>query len=273
MDSFDIHLSQHEISDFLEQIKIKNTEPCYDLLKNIVKNFIQYVPFQNISMLSEPRVRPSPSKIKSDMLSGLGGLCTVRNPFLYCLLKSMNFEVKFVSSTMNEDDCHISLIVDLDDPYWVDVGNGYPYFEPIKLGDESVVDNWFFSYKLREENNRFYVEHYSTSREQWVINHYFVNESVPYSKFDRMHLMHYTIPGWGPFLVGLRVNRFWESGGIILRDDTATTPDGKFIVDDIEKIHSLLGKWFEPEFLAKIDLEKAIKNLKINKEEMLENEN
>ena len=43
-----------------------------------------------------------------------------------------------------------------------------------------------------------------------------------------MHDLHYNVENYGPFLTGLRANRWWENGGIILRDN---------IVNDLEKTY------------------------------------
>ena len=146
MVDFDLELTDSEVASFLQQIHVERDIPSAILLEQVVAGVVEHVPFQNITMLTGPRQRPSKSWIKKEMLNGLGGLCTVRNPFLYCLLKSLGFEVRFVSSTILEPDCHISLVVTIgEEEWWVDVGNGYPYFSPIRLGDESLNQIGFSS--------------------------------------------------------------------------------------------------------------------------------
>lgn len=273
MHEFNLSLSRVEVNSFLKRINLVRSEPSLEFLTEIVENIISNLPFQNLSMLSDENIRPSMVKIKNDMLSGLGGLCTVRNPFLFCLLKSLGFEVSFVSSTMIEPDCHISLVVNLGSDYWVDIGNGYPYFEPIKLGDRTEVHNWFFSYRLAEKDGIYSVQHFSKSRKEWVENHSFENIPVSYSQFDRMHDLHYRVPGWGPFLTGIRVNRFWKNGGVILRDFLATDPNGQSELKKNEELLEWLEKWFNSDFTEQIDLTRALKNLDIYREEDIRNGN
>lgn len=273
MHEFDLSLSTLEVTSFLKRINLVRSEPSLEFLRDIVGNIFSQLPFQNLSMLSDENVRPPMVKIKNDMLSGLGGLCTVRNPFLFALLNSLGFEVSFVSSTMIEPDCHISLVVNLDGYYWVDIGNGYPYFEPIKLGDVTEVHNWFFSYRLTEKDGVYSVQHYSKSQKEWVENHSFKNIPVPYSRFDRMHDLHYRVPGWGPFLTGIRVNRYWKNGGVILRDFLATDPDGQAQLKTKKELLEWLQKWFEPDFIDQIDLSSALKNLDDYRKEDIRNGN
>ena len=262
MVDFDLELTDSDVTSFLRQIQVEKGQPSPLFLEQIVAGIVEHVPFQNITMLTGPRQRPSNGWIKKEMLNGLGGLCTARNPFLYCFLKCLGFEVRFVSSTILEPDCHISLVVSInEEEWWVDVGNGYPYFSPIRLGDESPQSNWFFQYRLVPKGTRYEVQH-ALSRDEWSVNHHFSPVGVDFSVFDYMHEMHYKQPGWGPFLTGIRVNRFWSDGGAILKDHRATSPAGKEELLQPDQIHSWLKQWFGPNFWNHIDVKLAYKRWK-----------
>ena len=256
MADFEISLDEFEIESFLQQIHVPKAEPSVDFLKDIVRGIVEHVPFQNLTMLTAPRCRPAIETIKFEMLKGMGGLCTARNPFLHEFLRHLRFEPRFVSSTMGEPDFHITLIVKIDnEDWWVDVGNGYPYFEPVKLGDQKVYSNWFLSYRVARNANRWEVQHNSSSG--WIVNHFFTDDGVEYSRFDHMHELHYTVPGWGPFLTGLRVNRFWNNGGAVLRDTRATSPAGEEILETPIQIKKWLKSWFSPAFFENINVDEA----------------
>ena len=258
MSLLDISFTQGEINSFLNRIECDFTEPSVQQLFSIVSGIIEHIPFQNISMLTNEWVRPTNQMIKHDMLSGLGGLCTVRNPFLHEFLKCLGYNVRLASSTMNEPDCHITLIVELDQhEWWVDVGNGYPYMEPVMLGDEKEKSNWFMKYKLNHEFGRFQVYH-KINDHDWELNHHFSPKPVDFTAFDRMHELHYSVPGWGPFLIGLRVNRFWSNGGAIIRNERASSPDGTCEIETDTGLQHWLKKWFtKPGFVDSIDIKKA----------------
>ena len=50
---------------------------------------------------------------------------------------------------MIEPDCHIGLVVTIDSTkYWIDVGNGYPYNFPYKLGSGDVIVHPFMNYRV-----------------------------------------------------------------------------------------------------------------------------
>lgn len=244
MNNLSISFTNREINSFLERTNVGKSKISVDFLHSIVSGIFENIPFQNFSMLTNDWVRPSVTMIKEDMLSGLGGLCTIRNPFLHEFLRALGFDVRFVSSTINEPDCHISLIVKInEEDWWVDVGNGYPYLEPIRLGDNEVKSNWFMQYQLKSENDRYCVYHKLNGKD-WKLNHHFSPLGVDFSVFDRMHELHYSVPGWGPFLVGLRVNRFWQNGGVIIRDERALSPEGEELLDTKYKLKAWLEKWF-----------------------------
>jgi len=255
MTNLSIKFTDEEVFDFLNRIEVNHSDLSSDFLKRIVSGIIEHIPFQNVTMLTNKWERPSNDMIKNDMLSGIGGLCTVRNPFLHEFLKHLGFHVNFVSSTISEPDCHISLIVKInDEDWWVDIGNGFPYLDPVKLGDNSTKSNWFMNYKLEFEDGRFHVLHKLRGKE-WEINHHFSRNSVDFSTFDRMHYMHYSVPGWGPFLTGLRINRFWQNGAAIIRNDTAFSTNGWSKIDSIIELKSWLSIWFKKSgFLESIDL-------------------
>ena len=256
------------------------------LMREIIKGAMKYVPFQNFNMIagkgggySTPgvRMRPSPREIVDDMITGKGGLCTTRNPFLYLLLKTLSYKVCFVSGTpRNADgkelkDAHIAMLVDVGAGnkekqriFWVDIGNGFPYTEPLLLTksllavaiDQSESQNSLLKeteqiqhpYRnvkiVRREtassistgaecgNSVFEVMHYNRIKTNvgkgWESNYWFVAKAVPYSKFNKMHREHYGQIDFGPFLTGIRWNIWWNAGGVIVRDnDALELQDGK----------------------------------------------
>ena len=156
-----MRLTASQVRAFMEYLGL-NPEylPTIENLRKIVQNFLEIVPFQNLTMLIGPMRRPTWDEICEEMLSGNGGLCTTRNPFLKVLLSHLGYTTTFVSASMEKPDCHIGILVRLNDvDYWVDVGNGYPYVEPYPLGSESVVSHPFFDYQVIELEGVWQVQH------------------------------------------------------------------------------------------------------------------
>ena len=221
-----------------------NIEPTLSALRKIVISFLDRVPFQNLTMITGPMRRPTWREICNAMLSGNGGLCTTRNPFLQVFLSHLGYDVSFVSASMNQPNCHIGLLVKLDDlHYWVDVGNGYPYMEPYQIDSESVVSHPFFDYRIRRLGPNYLVEH-RHNHGAWKENQRFEAKPVPYSFFDEMHERHYTEVGWGPFLSGLRANRWTPENSYILRDRTASKMGVQTLIESDYELRAWLKDVF-----------------------------
>ena len=240
-----MRLTASQVTAFMEYLGLDpEVRPTIESLRNIVQNFLEIVPFQNLTMLIGPMRRPTWDEICEEMLCGNGGLCTTRNPFLKALLSHLGYVTTFVSTSMEKPDCHIGILVRLNDvDYWVDVGNGYPYVEPYPLGSESVVSHPFFDYQVIGSEGVWQVQHRFNDG-QWRTNQTFENRAVPYEFFDEMHEHHYKEIGWGPFLTGLRVNRWSAEGGFILRDEEATSLGQRTAIESAED----LGRWINQTF-------------------------
>ena len=123
------------------------------------------------------------------------------------------------------------------------------------LGDETPKQNWFLSYRLVLNESRYEVQHLSTNN-TWNVNHHFSSEGVDFSVFDHMHEMHYTQPGWGPFLTGLRVRPFLERWGAIIKIiKHHLNRNGEH--QRAPEVVVWLEQWFEEDFYGSIDVHAA----------------
>ena len=83
----------------------------------------------------------------------------------------------------------------------------------------------FLDYRLTKSENKWKLQHKNKQCE-WFTNYHFHLSFVNLEFFEEMYFKHYTDPSYGPFLNGLRFNKWTEHGGIILRDETATDSNG-----------------------------------------------
>ena len=252
-------LNPPQVIRFMENLGLNpDGQATLDRLRIIVQRFLEIVPFQNLTMLIGPMRRPTWEEICEEMLCGNGGLCTTRNPFLMALLSQLGFEASFVSASMEKPDCHIGILVRLNDiDYWIDVGNGYPYVEPYPLGSKIVVSHPFFDYRVIEKKSVWQVQH-RVKDGIWKTNQSFQQQAVPYDFFDEMHEHHYKETGWGPFLTGLRVNRWPPEGGFILRNEEATSLDKRIAIESAEDLRHWIGQTFpEAPFGSELIVQKA----------------
>lgn len=227
-------LINSEVEEYLNLIGVEPSKPDLKLLRQIIARTLEVVPFQNVTMLDSEREVPTIDDIKLLMLSGVGGICTIRNPFIHQLLCKLGFDARLVASTIMQPDCHITILVSIDDNlWWCDPGNGFPYFSVIRLGDESIHSHPFLSYRLINSGNTWELQH-KKENGVWFTNYHFSTRFVEFDYFTEMYEKHYTVPGYGPFLTGLRVNKWTEQHGIILRDYKATNSSNTELLNDVD---------------------------------------
>lgn len=243
-------LCKTDVMKFLDRIEVSLMQHNFQteagqlgLLNAMIRGCMSSIPFQNITMLTrikssavdhDVRCPPSLGEVIDDMVSGIGGLCVVRTPFLYLLLKYLCFDnLRFIAGTMcfNEGEellnAHTALLVSVANiDYWVDIGNGWPYMSaiPLESNGEYVIDHSFMKTRLKKKRKHncdvYVVEHLLSTSEDWVENYYFRSSSVSFSAaFDASMTRHYDSKyNFGHFLKHLRFNIWEEDSGVMLRD-------------------------------------------------------
>ncbi|EAS06984.1 arylamine N-acetyltransferase (macronuclear) [Tetrahymena thermophila SB210] len=160
-------LTAEETKQFSQRIKIsskREDQSSLDYLNQIIQNFQENIPFQNVFLLATPvekRRRLTWDEVKNDLLSGQGGLCYSLNLFLHIYLNNIGYKTDLVISTYSSPNDHTVIIInDLiqkADKYMIDVGSGYAssFAIPLNFGDESPY--YSFSYttmKLKWDVNK-----------------------------------------------------------------------------------------------------------------------
>jgi nucleoside-diphosphate-sugar epimerase/NADPH:quinone reductase-like Zn-dependent oxidoreductase/GTP cyclohydrolase II/arylamine N-acetyltransferase/ectoine hydroxylase-related dioxygenase (phytanoyl-CoA dioxygenase family)/acyl carrier protein len=238
-------LCKTDVNRFLEYIHVKREDFQHcdklGLLRAIIEGCFEYIPFQNITMLTRlkhgAKVNSPPTlgQIIEDMVTGVGGLCFSRNPFLFLLLKALNFDnVRFAAGTMCFEpleselvNAHVLVIVEFDEQdYWVDIANGWPYLDiiPLKDTDSVTINHPRMETRLvkKKKHNQdvFVVEHLvkgtSARSSTWKENYYFRPIDVTYDIFDEAIQTHYSD---GHFLKCVRFNLWSQTKGVILRNE------------------------------------------------------
>lgn len=221
-------LSEDVADQFLMSISIPREPPSIEFLTRLIRACYAQIPFQNLTMLTRPRVAPSREEIVSDMLSKTGGLCTTNNPFFCALLHQLGFNTGLISASMKEPDCHIGLIVAFyDDLYWVDLGNGFPYLTPLLITQGSQASHVGFNYELTLNGSTVSVNQTILGTNDKKKNQCFIIKPVHYSYFNTMRIRHYQEENYGHFLKNIRINCWTLNQGFVLRDNIIWTLPGK----------------------------------------------
>lgn len=208
----------------LARASLPLVNPQKSTLVTLISAMLHRVPFHNASLLIRPRRPPTLAEIRLDMLSGIGGPCSVVNTFFASVLNAIGFRVGLLSCTIaKRADCHVALLVEIDGRFhFVDVGNGKPYFDAVPLGDRSIRRHFDFYWRLvfDDEHQHFAVLHghnidESTSSIAWNCALTFEFRTVPFSSFHAMIQKARSDESFGPFLRGFRVCRYPEALSIV----------------------------------------------------------
>lgn len=112
------------------------------------------VPFENIAVWRSEPVRTDVEwSIPKIVDRGQGGWCFELNGALAALLESLGFTVRRLAAAVllagpNQVVDHLTLEVELDQPYLVDVGFGEGFIVPLRLNDRGPQDGGIGSFQL-----------------------------------------------------------------------------------------------------------------------------
>lgn len=182
--------------------------------------------YNNVAMLTRNRGRaPIWGEIVDDMLSGIGGPCTVANIFLREFLLHLGFDCAFLPCYKVKDGrkalAHIGLLVRTGQgAHFLDFGNGYPYFSPASFDAPDIHSHGGLHYRLWHRGGTTYAMQHRLAegsdfgRADGFGDDFLIERKpVPLQHFAAMMHRHYTDPSFSHFLRSLRLIKF-PGGGI-----------------------------------------------------------
>lgn len=261
-----IKLSKQQIAFFLKKIKVIESENRLDFLNSIITGIFQYIPFQNFTLINANKIRPNTEIIIRDMMDCVGGLCNVRNGFLYILLNNIGFKVEFLSASMEKEDCHVILLVEIDkEKYIVDTGNGFPYLSAINITNHSIFSHPYIKYRIIKKEDRFWMQHMMNGIP--VDNFNFNLKPVSFSSFNQMLDKQYSEENWGPFLKSIRINIWTKGGGFIIRDKLSLKVNNgeryKHKIKEMDECEKIITEeLYHKDFIDKVSIKKSWAALK-----------
>ena len=218
-------ISRAEAEAFSERLGVRFERPDLATLRALLRGYLGRLPFQNVGMLARYGRSPTVAEILEDMRRGRGGPCNVMNPFLAALLARLGYDVRLLSGSMQQPDCHIALSVRVEGRWrWLDAGNGHPYLEPVAFDDEAPRSHAGLTFRLaRRGPGAYAVEHQLPDASAWKASYALTLAPRPLRFFAAMIEQHHTAPGFGPFLTGLRIIRCPGGSLTAIRDDVVMT--------------------------------------------------
>ncbi|XP_038052617.1 uncharacterized protein LOC119725308 [Patiria miniata] len=250
-------ISLIEAEDFLEsilQLKFpmdRLTEDRAGFLRDVIASCHRRIPFQSVTSIATPKPERRAltfKEIKVDMMTRKGGLCCELNYFMKVLLETLGFEVDHVGcSVFGSLNSHLSTVVrNLSRPgdlHLVDIGSGYPMFDPIPLvfdKESPLYKTSFLYHKFLKDTDgtlrwvhRAYRDYYDGPPADVVDEWYtfmVINLEVRDIKFffpnmENIHTVESGPKALAPFLVSLRAIDYRNGRLFAVKDTTILKED------------------------------------------------
>jgi N-hydroxyarylamine O-acetyltransferase len=175
-------------------------EPNIETLRALQLSFLLTVPFENLDIhLGKEIVLLSENIFEKMVTMRRGGVCFERNILFHDLLTALGFRVEVLSARMVKGSSvgpeydHMFLMVNLDHPYLLDVGNGHFCREPLHINgfDNSYSEGYFYRVGLHDNT---YALYYRQAGKEWLPRFYFTLQPRLLSDFESMNIFHQSSP-------------------------------------------------------------------------------
>jgi N-hydroxyarylamine O-acetyltransferase len=204
------------------------TNPTLQTLRGLHRAHMLSVPFENLDIgLKRKIVCDEEAFLHKIVDYHRGGFCYEMNGAFAALLRQLGFRVTLLSARVPRADGsdgpefdHLTLRVDLDEPWLADVGFGDFVLEPLLLKTDIVQDQGGKKYRLFEVGDRMHVQ--KCDRDGvWKPEYSFRLQARQLSDFAKMCRYHQTSPD-SPFTKK--------------RLCTIATPDGRITLSNMRLI-------------------------------------
>lgn len=155
-------------------------------LEALQRSHMTAVPFENLYVFHRRGVRTDSNWSIPKVLGGRGGWCFELNGAFATLLEALGFQITRLAAAVllpgappAELD-HLTIRVDLAEPYLVDVGFGDSFIRPLRLNIEGEQDGGIGSFRLRHEAAHRVLE--SKTGDSWAPEYRF--DPVPRTSAD-----------------------------------------------------------------------------------------
>ncbi|HMK21789.1 MAG TPA: arylamine N-acetyltransferase [Terriglobales bacterium] len=145
-----------DIRSYLDRIGYSGpTDPTPDTLRQLHVAHLYTVPFENLDIHLRREITCDEQRFLHKIISlRRGGFCYELNGAFAALLRVLGFQVSLLSARVSREDGsasaefdHLTLRVDLEEPWLADVGFGDSFLEPLRLETEE---------EQRESTGRIY---------------------------------------------------------------------------------------------------------------------
>ncbi|MFA1822632.1 arylamine N-acetyltransferase [Virgibacillus oceani] len=261
--------------DYLHYIKVPVRNPSYEYLKEISTAHLNRIPFENISTLLHYKKFHKNGKLLQDEQKfvkqlyqrNMGGTCYVINSSFHQLLNQLGFRSRYTLLGGG----HMALLIRLpgeEEEVYVDVGNGSPFFDPVRLETDSNNVSQFggLEVRLRPEDEPGTYKYYRSVNGKLITELVWSFDTKKRYQFDDFQpaIRKYFQPG-GLFTSALRC-QIWQlhqkrSLSLVNNVLSIRYSDGKAekrVLKDTHEIRDVIDHEFN---LPKLPVESAIEIL------------
>ncbi|MBZ5686930.1 MAG: arylamine N-acetyltransferase [Acidobacteriia bacterium] len=224
-----------DTSSYLARIGYSGpTDPTADTLCALHRAHLWAVPFENLDISLGRKITINEEAILNKIVVlRRGGFCYELNGAFATLLRALGFQVTLLSARVaraNGDEGpefdHLTLRVDLEDPWLADVGFGESFLEPLRLeaGREQLDPTGL--YRLLQQGERLQMEK-GLPDGSWKPQFSFSSRPRRLEEFTGMCRYHQTSP---------------ESSFTQKRICSRATPDGRITLSEMKLITTSKGE-------------------------------
>lgn len=138
-----------EIEQYLDRFKASHdNKPSLQQLSELQRLHMTNIPFENLDVIRRVPIYLNLNTIyEKIVLRNRGGYCYELNGLFHWLLRQLGYDASLIAATVfrpngqwAKPETHAAMIVQLDEPYLVDVGFGDSTFLPIPLNGSPQTD-------------------------------------------------------------------------------------------------------------------------------------
>lgn len=184
------------------------------------------VPFENLNIIYRLGIDLTENALFSKIVDHhRGGFCYELNRIFALLLEQIGFRVQFIAGEVRARNGdfgppfdHMALLVELDQPYLVDVGFGDSFLTPLKITTTEQQPQTSGTFNLEQQGDYYYLERRNGDQRSRAKTLYrFTLQPRAAEDFNAMCHYHYTSPQ-SHFTQKLVCSRPTEQGRITLSE-------------------------------------------------------
>lgn len=224
--------------------------PTMEVLRAVHRAHMLSVPFENLDISRGRKiVVDQDASVRKIVEERRGGFCYEMNGAFAALLQAIGFKVTLLSARVARQNGdfgpefdHLTLRVDLDEPWLADVGFGDSFIEPLRLQPGLEQQERGLTYRLAQQEDWLQLEKREAG-DLWKEQYRFTLQPRQLQEFAGMCHYHQTSP---------------ESSFTRKRVCSRATPDGRITLADMKLIISRDGQKEEQVIASEDDRRKAL---------------